>query len=205
VNIFAVNNDPYLAAKDLPDKLVTKMPTEGIQMLIPWAYNSHEVYILKPDGTRYGTRGFAYHPCSRWLYEDPSNVVWLFHHSLALCEEYTSRYGKQHGTLFALGQLAELITDNHPEACWEDHTEFVQAMPDEFRVPGDPVQAYRNYINGYKGYAVWAYSEKPEWWDEEKHEPVRQQYLQEREAKRMKRQHEKSQKVSRSIQNRTRV
>ena len=58
-------------------------------------------------------------------------------------------------------------------------------MPEEFKIQGNPVQAYRNYINGYKGYAVWNFSEKPEWWDEAKHESVRNKYLAEREAKRM--------------------
>jgi hypothetical protein len=68
-------------------------------------------------------------------------------------------------------------------------------MPDEFRVSNDPVTAYRNYINGYKGYAEWKFSEKPEWWDEAKHEPVRKQYLQEREAKRIERANAKRQRL----------
>jgi hypothetical protein len=202
VNIFAVNNDPRLAARDLPDKLIVKMPTESLQLLTPWAFNVHGVYIQKPDGTNYGTKGFAHHPCAKWLYESPANVAWLLDHAFGMCNEYESRYGKQHGVLFGLDQLLSLWLDQGNSWVYaENHTEFVQAMPDEFKVPGDPVTAYRNYINGYKGYAVWNYSEKPDWWDEAKHEPCRKQYLQEREAKRMKRQHEKSQKVSRSLQN----
>jgi len=192
VNIFAVNNDPRLAARDLPDKLVVKMPTESIQLLTPWAFNTHGVYIQKPDGTNYGIKGFAHHPCAKWLYESPANVAWLLTHAWAMSQEYTRRYGKQHGVWMALDQLADLIYWHDPDLGWNDHTEFVQAMPDEFKVPGDPVQAYRNYINGYKGYAVWNYSEKPIWWCEETHRPVRERYLAEREAKRMKRKHEHS-------------
>jgi len=192
MNIFAVNNDPRLAACDLPDKLIVKMPTESIQLLIPWAFNVHGVYIKKLDGTNYGTKGFAHHPCAKWLYESPSNVFWLHIHAVEMCEEYTRRYGKTHGVVHALEQLAEEIPWHYPNANWADHTEFVQAMPDEFKVPGDPVTAYRNYINGYKGYAEWRYSEKPDWWDEQKHEPIRKQYLAEREAKRMKRRNEHS-------------
>jgi hypothetical protein len=185
VNIFAVSNNPLIAACQLPDKLVVKMPTESIQLLTPWAFNVHNAYIQKPDGTNYGTKGFAHHPCAKWLYESPANVVWLLEHAQAMSEEYTARYHKQHGVDYALLQLEDLIKYHYPETDSFDHTEFVQAMPDEFKIQGDPVQAYRNYINGYKGYAVWAYSEKPEWWDEAKHEPVRKQYLAEREAKRM--------------------
>lgn len=200
MNIFAVNNHPVLAAQDLPDKLIVKMPTESVQLLTPWAFNAHSVYTKKPDGTNYGIKGFAHHPCAKWLYESPANVVWLLEHAIGMSGEYTLRYNKQHGVNFALQQLVELITCQYPNAHWQDHTEFVQAMPEEFKVPGDSVQAYRNYINGYKGYAVWSYSEKPEWWDEERHEPVRKQYLAEREAKRMKRQNEKHSRVSASLQ-----
>lgn len=192
MNIFAVNNDPKLAACDLPDKLIVKMPTESLQLLTPWAFNAHGVYIQKPDGTNYGTKGFANHPCAKWLYESPSNVAWLLCHAWEMNREYTRRYGKVHGTEQGLDQIADLIYWHEPDLGWTDHTEFVQAMPEEFKVPGDAVTAYRNYINGYKGYAEWRYSEKPTWWDEAKHEPVRKQYLAEREAKRMKRKNEHS-------------
>jgi len=199
MNIFTVNNDPQLAAYDLPDKLIVKMPTESVQLLTPWAYNVHGRYIQKPDGTNYGTKGFAHHPCAKWLYESPSNVVWLFWHALEMTEEYTRRYGKEHGTRFALDQLDELILERYPNFKWEAHTDFVQAMPEQFKIPGDPVQAYRNYINGYKGYAVWNYSEKPDWWDEVTHEPIRQQYLAEREAKRIKRKNDKHSRVPSTV------
>jgi len=190
VNIFAVNDDPRLAARDLPDKLIVKMPTESIQLLTPWAFNAHGVYIQKPDGTNYGIKGYANHPCAKWLYESPCNVFWLLDHAYEMSDEYSRRYGKSHGVNYALEQINDLLekTYTHGWAKWFDHTDFVQAMPKEFKIEKDPVQAYRNYINGYKGYAEWRYSEKPEWWDEKKHEPIRKQYLAEREAKRMKRQ-----------------
>jgi len=194
VNIFAVNNDPRLAACDLPDKLIVKMPTESIQLLTPWAFNTHKVYIQKPDGTNYGTKGFAHHPCAKWLYESPANVVWLWIHAYEMAKEYQRRYGREHGVLFALSQLDAVLSEHYDVETihWSDRTDFPQAMPEEFKVPGDAVTAYRNYINGYKGYAEWRYSEKPDWWDEIKHEPVRKQYLAEREAKRIKRNHEHS-------------
>jgi hypothetical protein len=202
MNIFAVNDDPRLAARDLPDKLIVKMPVESIQLLTPWAYNTYSVYIQKPDGTNYGIKGFAHHPCAKWLYESPCNVFWLLDHAYEMVDEYFRRYGKTHGVSYALEQINELLEKKYTYgwAKWFDHTEFVQAMPDEFKIPGDPVQAYRNYINGYKGYAVWNFSEKPDWWDETKHEPVRKQYLAEREAKRMKRQNDKHSRVSSTLQ-----
>ena len=193
VNIFAVNDDPRLAACDLPDKLIVKMPTESLQLLTPWAFNTHGVKIEKPgqkelfesDKKYYGIKGFAHHPCAKWLYESPANVHWLLEHAFGMADEYWQRYNKYHGTLHGLNQIRTLIYRNHNADYSRDHTEFVQAMPEEFKVPGDAVTAYRNYINGYKGYAEWRYCGKPDWWDEAKHEPVRQQYLLEKEAKRM--------------------
>jgi hypothetical protein len=201
VNIFAVNNDPRLAARDLPDKLIVKMPTESIQLLTPWAFNAHGVYIQKPDGTNYGIKGYAHHPCMRWLYDCPANVFWLLNHAIEMSDEYTRRYGKQHGVNYALEQIRHLCETNYSDLSPSTHTDFVQAMPAEFKIERNPVQAYRNYINGYKGYAEWRHSEKPDWWDETKHEPVRKLYLAEREAKRMKRNHDKHQRVSAALQN----
>jgi len=198
VNIFAVNDDPRLAARDLPDKLVVKMPTESLQLLTPWAFNTHGVYTQKPDGTNYGIKGFAHHPCAKWLYESDANVMWLLEHAIEMSQEYTRRYNEQHGVNYAIEQLVKL-TQNWMPGISCDHTEFVQAMPEEFKIPGGAVTAYRNYINGYKGYAEWRYSEKPNWWDEAKHEPVRQQYLLEKEAKRMKRQHDKHSRVPTTV------
>jgi len=197
VNIFAVNNDPRLAARDLPDKLIVKMPTESLQLLTPWAYNTLGVKIEKPNADGqfnlleseklfYGIKGFAHHPCAKWLYESSANVDWLLEHAFEMCREYGQRYGKSHGVLYGLEQINKLVEAKYkPMTHWCDHTEFVQAMPEEFKIAGDGVTSYRNYINGYKGYAEWRYCEKPEWWDEAKHEPMRQQYLLEREAKRL--------------------
>jgi len=201
MNIFAVNDDPTLAAKDLPDKLVIKMPTESLQLLTPWAYNAHGAYIQKPDGTNYGIKGFAHHPCAKWLYESPSNVHWLLEHAFGMADEYWQRYNKDHGTLYGLSQIRTLVYKKHNKENSTDHTPFVQAMPEEFKIPNDPVTAYRNYINGYKGYAEWRYSEKPKWWDEVKHEPVRQQYLLDRESKKLARKVNVNQRLQTSLQN----
>jgi hypothetical protein len=199
MNIFAVNNNPVLAAFDLPDKLVVKMPTESLQLLTPWAFKVHQTHIQKPDGSNYGTKGFIHHHCAKWLYENPSNVCWLILHANALCMAYSVRYKKKHGARFGLNQIGLLFASEYTNVEHCDHTQFVQAMPDEFKIPDDPITAYRNYINGYKGYAEWNFSEKPTWWDEEMHQPIREKYLAEQQAKRMKRQNDKHSRVSSTV------
>ena len=199
MNIFIVDKDPVRAAFDLPDKLVVKMPVETVQLLTPWAHKTHDFFTLKPDGTTYGIKGFQHHPCAKWLYESESNVHWLLIHGLALAGAYSMRYRKTHGSYFALRQLTDLVTSRHPDANWRGHTEFVQAMPSQHKIPNNAVTAYRNYLMLGKGYAEWNHSNPPTWWDEKLHEPVRNQYLSDREIKKQERRNAKHLRVPSSI------
>lgn len=203
MNIFAVDEDPIIAARALPDKLVVKMPIESVQMLAPWAFNTHGVLISKPDGGHYGTKGYAHHPCTKWQYEDPANVAWLLLHAFGLCAAYTERYGKNHGILPALFQLAQLYEEKHglPSEHYKSHTPFPLAMPAQFKDENDRTGSYRRYMNGAKGYAEWRYTEPPKWWDVELHRPVREEYLQQRAAKRLKKAKDEHPKLSSSLQN----
>jgi hypothetical protein len=202
MNIFAVDEDPIIAARALPDKLVVKMPTESVQMLAPWAFNTHGALMSKPDGGHYGTKGFAHHPCTKWQYEDPANVAWLLLHAFGLCAAYTERYGKNHGILPALFQLAQLYEEKHglPSDHFKSHTPFPLAMPAQFKNESDHVGSYRRYVNEAKGYAEWRYTEPPKWWDEELHRPVREEYLQQRASKRLKKAKDEHPTVSAALQ-----
>lgn len=203
MNIFAVDEDPIVAARMLPDKLVVKMPTESAQMLCPWAFNTHGVLISKPDGGHYGTKGYAHHPCTKWQYEDPANVAWLLLHAFGLCAAYTERYGKNHGILPALFQLAQLYEEKHglPSEHFKHHTPFALAMPAQFKNEDDRVGSYRRYVNETKGYAVWRYCEPPTWWNEELHAPVREEYEKQRALKRSKKAKDEHPDLQAAIQN----
>ena len=58
-------------------------------------------------------------------------------------------------------------------------------MPEQFKNEDDRVGSYRNYINRSKGYAVWRYTKPPDWWSEEVHLPVRIEYLNLQESKKI--------------------
>ena len=46
-------------------------------------------------------------------------------------------------------------------------TSFAQAMPEEFKVPGDAVTAYRKYYIGAKSrFAKWKFTKIPDWYAE---------------------------------------
>ena len=207
MNIFAVDEDPIIAARALPDKLVVKMPTESIQMLAPWAFNTHGVLISKPDGGHYGTKGYAHHPCTKWQYEDPANVAWLLLHAFGLCAAYTERYGKNHGILPALFQLAQLYEEKHglPSEHFKSHTPFPLAMPAQFKDETDRIGSYRRYMNEAKGYAEWRYTEPPKWWNDELHRPVREEYLQQRASKRSKKVKDEHPRVPATLQSQREV
>ena len=188
MNIFAVHVHPGVAARSLPDKLVCKMSTESLQLLTPWAFNTHAFATFKPDGTQYSTKGYVHHPCMKWQYESPANVAWLLRHALAMCDEYTKRYGKVHGALYGLKQvLAFFLEDHGSDTCWVDHTPFVLAMPEQYKDPTNPIQSYRNYLIGEKGYAVWKHGNEPDWWDAEAYKPARELYLADQQSKKEKR------------------
>ena len=176
-------------------------------MLAPWAFNTHGVLISKPDGGHYGTKGFAHHPCTKWQYEDPANVAWLLLHAFGLCAAYTERYGKNHGVLHALFQLAQLYEEKHglPSNHFKSHTPFPLAMPDQYKDENDRVGSYRRYMNEAKGYAEWRYTEPPSWWSESAHAPVREEYLKQRASKRSKKVKDEHPRVPATLQSQREV
>jgi hypothetical protein len=169
-------------------------------LLTPWAYNAHGFITLKTDGTNYGLKGFAHHPCAKWLYESPSNVHWLLEHAFGMADEYWQRYNKDHGTLYGLDQIRTLVYKNHNKDNSRDHTPFVLAMPEQYKNPENPVQSYRDYLLNEKGYAVWKHNNEPDWWNHETHRPARERYLAEKEEKRIQRANAKHQRVQDSVQ-----
>ena len=150
MNIFAVDEDPALAAFSLPDKYIVKMPVETTQMIAlvfsRWHWNVGPV--LKADNKPYNTTkgAFRNHPCTKWAAESPDNLQWLFQHGISLCNEYTSRYGKKHACERSIRLAA--LTQMH-NGCPEKHTPFVRAMPDVLKDNNriDTITAYRMYLS----------------------------------------------------------
>mgnify|MGYP001157005183 FL=1 len=149
MNIFAVDEDPALAAFSLPDKHIVKMPLETTQMIAlvfsKWYWNVGPV--LKGDGTAYKVEkgAFRNHPCTVWAAESADNLQWLFQHGISLCQEYTQRYGKKHACEKSIRLAALSQMEN---GCPERHTPFVRAMPDVLKYDNtiDTVTAYRKYL-----------------------------------------------------------
>ena len=89
--------------------------------------------------------------------------MWLFDLFVSLCEEYTHRYDKVHLTDQKLREVlrsAPRMLDRTKQ-----FTQPPQCMPDEYKVDGNSVAAYRKYYMGEKsGFAKWSKRRKPLWW-----------------------------------------
>ena len=78
---------------------------------------------------------------------------------VALCDEYTYRYGKVHMTDSKLRDVLNNIPDNMPLGDWREPP---QAMPDDVKSESS-LDAYHKYYREYKkSFAKWTNREVPQ-------------------------------------------
>lgn len=155
MNIFVLDTDVVKCAEYHVDKHCVKMILETTQLLNNAAMlNSNYVPVYRPTHKN--------HPCSLWTQSSKANFEWLNELGLALCSEYTYRYGKEHKCQAILeGFKSAMISQPLPDL---KLTSFALCMPDQYKV-ADPVESYRNYYRGDKAYiAKWSKRETPSWW-----------------------------------------
>jgi hypothetical protein len=154
MNIFALSNDPVVAAIYCADSHVVKMPLESAQML-------STVWASHPDCPCVAyTPTHQNHPCTRWASLTTGNYLWLHAHAVALVREKLYRYGGTHAVTRVLAALRE----PPPSVPAGPLLPFAQCMPDEYHVAGDPVSAYRQfYALGKRHLHSWRRRESP-WW-----------------------------------------
>ncbi len=179
MNIFYLDHDVTKCAEMHNDKHCVKMILEYAQLLS----TAHRIL----DGTVDIGRGatgrkktiyrlpddrdsilysatHANHPSAVWVRQSPENYIWLSNMLLALCEEYTHRYGKIHkverdGLCYV---LFKNIPKNIGNKGWSEPT---PAMPDDVKVPGDSIASYRNYyIKNKTHLANWKNRKVPDWY-----------------------------------------
>ena len=149
MNIFLLDYSPILAAQFQCDKHVVKLTLETAQILSTVSGGPY-----KPTHQN--------HPCVKWAASNAINYRWLHRHGMALCREYSFRYGRRHKCQDVIASLSQPPKHIPLVGC----TPYVQCMPDEFHDP-DPVQAYRKYYLGAKAdFAHWTKREVPFWWSE---------------------------------------
>lgn len=142
MNIFYLHRDPVKAAEIQYNKHVVKMILESAQMLS--TAHHHYADILGYDKSYIPYKKAHYnHPSTIWARQNSRQYYWLFHHMLALGNEYRQRYDKIHLSI----TKCFIPLQNCPVGMplFENFTEPPQCMPDKYKVPGDSVAAYWNY------------------------------------------------------------
>ena len=171
MNIFYLHRKRRKCAKYHGNKHVIKMILETAQLLCTAVWVCDPDHVLQDEknkiftyrGTRIYRKTHQNHPCAIWARENKKHFRWLRKFGLRLCDEYTYRYGKVHKTREILEKLR--TPTSLPEGVFHDPP---QCMPDEYKVPNDSVQAYRNYYKAekrnmhyWKGKIAWR--DAPKW------------------------------------------
>lgn len=164
MNIFVLDEDPVRAAQMQCDKHVVKMTLETAQILCT---------VVRERAREGYADTFLYrathknHPCTKWAGASRDNYKWLIKHFDALAKEYKYRYGREHKSHVKFGKYLLIEALRVPTG---ELTPFALAMPDKFKLIGDPVQAYRAYYKYEKAKKfalVYTRRQKPEWLGDE--------------------------------------
>jgi len=183
MNIFALSRNPQEAALEMLDKHIVKMPTETCQMLhtnvLYFDYIEHygeeptlaQVKQFHRDiNSKLMKPAMLNHPSTIWARQNPHNTRWLYEHGKALCEEYTYRYGKVHGSQSRILDIAYTIDE---DSNWSFATPVTIAMDDKYRLVKDNripdwdfvINSYRHYyLEGKWKFAEWRANRMPAWW-----------------------------------------
>ena len=187
MNIFILHEDPVKAAQDQCDKHVVKMIVESAQMLS----TVHRMLdgSIEQRPSKSGKRILKYyklndiredvlykavhhnHPCTVWSRESCCNYTWHYEHFIALCEEYTYRYGRTHSTDTKLRKILKEIPKNIPRNAGRTAFKLAMSSNPECVVYGlggtDAVKSYRNfYKTKEKRFKMdWTKRKVPEWFN----------------------------------------
>lgn len=152
MNIFVLDHSPKTSAEMMCDKHVVKMILETAQMLCTVAHTQGFKAPYKATHKN--------HPCTLWAAKTKQNWDWLIIHGLALCVEYTKRYGKVHKSM----QHIEWCKSLDIKLPTKGLLPFAQAMPVQYKNKC-AVKAYRAYYKGEKAsFAKWKNGNIPNWW-----------------------------------------
>ena len=175
MNIFYLHKEPEVSARLHCDKHVVKMIIEYAQMLSTAhrMVDGEQYYGLSKNGRRIARwrhpnsnlenvlykASHINHPSDVWVRENAIQYQYMYDLFVALCDEYTYRYGKVHMTDSKLRDVLNNIPDNMPLGDWREPP---QAMPDDVKSESS-LDAYHKYYREYKkSFAKWTNREVPQ-------------------------------------------
>ena len=155
MNIFVLDTDITTCARCHCDQHVVKMILESTQIICTALNQKGFSTPYRPTHVK--------HPCVIWAGTSFENLQWLKCLAIALNEEYRFRFetSADHQSLAVIKTVDGIRFES------KGLTEFAQAMPEKYKVPGDPVLAYRQFYVGEKlRFARWTKRNPPQWVDE---------------------------------------
>jgi hypothetical protein len=170
VNIFAVNRDPVLAAKDLIDGHVGKMCLESAQILCT-AHRTCKSPLSSSKLSRLYKATHVSHPSSKWVCYSRDNYSWLYEHFEALSAEYQRRsaHKNPHASFAKLGALLRPCQLDFYD---DGFVPWFPAMPEEMKPASgcsvdEMVTAYKHfYVETKQPFAYWTERAVPTWYRE---------------------------------------
>ena len=180
MNIFILDEDPRTAASMHCDKHVPKMVVESAQMLS----TAHRMldgvetkkrsksgktmskYYMLGDTREHHLYNAVHfnHPCTIWTRESSQNYLWHYELFIALCDEYTKRYGKVHLTDKSLREHLKVTPNNIPDISMTPFRLAMKSNP-ECMDESDPVESYRKfYMTKQERFKMeWKNAQTPYW------------------------------------------
>lgn len=152
MNIFVLDYDIQKCVEYHADQHVVKMILESTQMLCT---------VLNKLGLQAPYKStHLRHPCTLLVCDSLENWKWLQTLALKLNEEYRFRFDRHKDHKSAL--IARTLPI--PPIKNNGLTDFAQAMPDEYKCPGNAVKAYRRFYVAEKAhFAAWTKRPVPDW------------------------------------------
>ena len=194
MNIFALSECPRESAQEMLDKHVVKMPTETCQMLhtnilymrfiseCRYEPSLAELKIYhKMINSRLMKPAMLNHPSTIWARKSLDNFNWLLAHGKALCEEFTFRYGKRHGSYDRILDVVDYgkLLRSH-DFTYKELTPVTIAMDDHYRLSPQEntwnfvIESYRHYyLQGKWKFATWKNGRAPPWWPADHYKNMR--------------------------------
>lgn len=175
MNIFTLSEDPFVAAKMLCNKHISRMPLESMGMLM-YAFPENST----PVDNSYKGRHYK-HPASIWARHSAENFKWLLNHAIEQCIEYTKRYKRTHDSekhiVWILNHWGEYMFNSvelTPFArCFSTYKELLDST-----IP-NTIEAYREFYKLDKeNFAKWPSLDAiPHWWIEKSEKYVDKNFV----------------------------
>ena len=187
MNLFILHEDPVIAAQMQCDKHIPKMVVESGQMLS----TAHRVLdgVLDRRPSKSGKTTVKYwdvylgrddlegelllysavhvgHPCTQWTMRTTSNYDWHYKHFIALCNEYTYRYGKIHASETKLAAVLKSAPKNIKHTTGKSPFRLAMGSNPECMFE-DAVKSYRAFYQTKQArFAMkWTKRKQPEWFN----------------------------------------